>query len=93
MNEEEIKRLSRLSRLEIQDKEIPSIAEDLAHIVEYVSLIKEVSTKDKKEHHIGLLKNVMRDDAAPHEPGIHTEDILHAAPSREKDYIKVKKIL
>ena len=93
MNEEEIKRLSELVRLEIKDNEMPTIAKDLESMVAYVSLISEASTKVEKESNTVLLKNVLREDASPHEPGVHTEDILHAAPSREKDYIKVKKIL
>jgi hypothetical protein len=35
----------------------------------------------------------MREDGEPHESGIYTQKILEQAPAREKDYIKVKKIL
>ncbi len=35
----------------------------------------------------------MRDDADPHEAGLYTEDLLKAAPGRDGNYVKVKKIL
>lgn len=41
----------------------------------------------------GVGVNVMREDTEPHESGIYTEKLLSAAPQREGQYIKVKKIL
>ena len=41
---------------------------------------------------VGVL-NVMREDVNPHESGLYTEKILEQAPTREGNYIKVKKIL
>ncbi len=35
----------------------------------------------------------MREDAFPHESGIHTEALLNNAPEREGMFLKVKKIL
>lgn len=41
----------------------------------------------------GVGVNVMREDGEPHESGLYTEKLLSAAPQREGQYIKVKKIL
>jgi Asp-tRNA(Asn)/Glu-tRNA(Gln) amidotransferase C subunit len=40
-----------------------------------------------------LVRNVLREDANPHESATFTEAILKNAPSRQGDYFKVKKIL
>ncbi len=37
--------------------------------------------------------NVMREDTNPHESGKFSEAILKNAPSREENYLKVKKIM
>ena len=51
--------------------------------------MKEGVTTDKNN----TMRNVMREDANPHESGIYTEKMLEQAPAREGNYIKVKKIL
>ena len=39
------------------------------------------------------VRNVLRPDENPHEPGAFTEEILAEAPKRQGQYVKVKKIL
>ena len=96
MDEKEIRHLAALARIRIADEEIPKIAEKLARVVDYVSLIKDArvpNTESIKAPEAGELRNMMREDGNPHETGIYTESILRNAPARVGDYVKVKKIL
>jgi aspartyl/glutamyl-tRNA(Asn/Gln) amidotransferase C subunit len=104
MDEKEIKKLAKLAHIQIDDKEIPTISENLARIVDYVSEIQNASTREETKPEAGIvspkplaeageLRNVFRRDSYPHETGKYSEPILENVPDREGDYIKVKKIL
>jgi Asp-tRNA(Asn)/Glu-tRNA(Gln) amidotransferase C subunit len=62
-------------------------------ILNYVEQVQKVSKDLGSERKAGLLRNVMREDNNPHESGIFTEVLLSAAPKRDGQYLKVKKIL
>lgn len=86
--------LAKLARIEIADVEAEKLATEFDAILGYVGEVQKITdnqqpTADKEP----ALKNVMREDGKPHEPGIYTERILSQAPKREGDYLKVKKIL
>lgn len=51
------------------------------------------SQNDFSQSYNSGVKNVMREDGEPHEPGKFTAILLKAAPKTEDGYIKVKKIL
>ena len=93
MDEKEIKHLAKLARIQIAGNEIPAIAEKLARVLEYVSLIQKAHAPSMTMPEVGELHNVMREDGVPHKTGEYTEDILANAPARVGDYVKVKKIL
>jgi len=86
-----IKKLADLSRIKLEEEELPGIARDIESILSYVEQIKEVT--DKTEVAPGLVRNVMREDALPHEGGAYTEKLLHEAPSSKNGFIRVRKII
>ncbi|MBI1974662.1 MAG: Asp-tRNA(Asn)/Glu-tRNA(Gln) amidotransferase subunit GatC [Candidatus Zambryskibacteria bacterium] len=91
MNKEEVLKLAKLARIDVSDEEAENLAKELGSILNYVSEIKSV---DVSEGSTGFtLKNVFRSDSESHPSGQFTDAILAQAPSREGDYIKVKKIL
>ncbi|PIR38844.1 MAG: Asp-tRNA(Asn)/Glu-tRNA(Gln) amidotransferase GatCAB subunit C [Candidatus Zambryskibacteria bacterium CG10_big_fil_rev_8_21_14_0_10_42_12] len=92
IKKEDVLKLAQLARIETSEKEAEELAGDLDHILEYVSQVNSLDLSDEKEQ-TGPIFNVMRDDAHPHESGVHTEELLSASPAREGDYFKVKKIL
>ncbi len=98
MDREKVLNLAKLARIEIGNEEADSLSHEFDAILKYVGEVKEVSDSPRKDlgESLGLssgIRNVMREDTAPHESGIYTEKILNQAPAREGDYIKVKKIL
>ena len=91
MQKEEIKKLAKLSRLELQESEIDGFVKDLDSILGYISDINEaVVALPEKE--AGELRNVMREDGEPHECGKYTDDLLKNAPSAQEGFVKVKQI-
>lgn len=97
----DIEKLALLARITIPENEKAKMATDINKILEYVGQVSEAhaSAKDNKQQssikndHASMVRNVMREDEKPHEPGIFTEKLLAEAPKKEKNYVKVKKIL
>ncbi len=91
---EEIEKLATLARLALSPEEKERMRGEVDSILEYVATIQKVSASaDAQTHSIVAQKNVMREDANPHESGIYTETLVSSAPRREGDYVRVKKIL
>ena len=93
IKKEDVLKLGTLARIELTEEETESFATDMSSILGYVSEINEITGDGALVKEVGALYNVMRPDATPHEPGMYTEDLLKAAPSREGQYVEVKKIL
>lgn len=89
MEDIDIKKLSRLARLNISPLEEEALTKDLSSIVEYVSQIKNVPELHPEE---SLLehRNVFREDVLiEKEP----EVIRKAFGARLGDYLKVQKVI
>ena len=96
MNREEVLKLAALARIEISDTEAEKLSHEFEAILGYVGEVKNAVGKSgaiESKPEDFAPKNVMREDANPHESGTFSEAILKNAPAREGDYIKVKKIL
>lgn len=94
MDKEGIKKLAKLSRLEIQEKEVTEYSQKISDILEYIDLLKGAADGND-DLIMGDIenRNIIREDKNPHESGIYTEDLLEAAPAKENHFVKVKKIL
>ncbi len=91
---DDVKKLAELSRLALSDEEVAKLQGEITSILAYVDVIQKVELPETPTDSVHLdLQNVMREDANPHDAGIHTNDILAQASRREGDYLKVKKIL
>ncbi len=89
----DIEKLADLSRIALAPEEMESLRKSMDSILGYVEQVNKVSADAGSEKKTGLLRNIMREDSNPHESGIYTEALASAAPKREGDYVKVKKIL
>lgn len=90
----EIEKLTALSRMALSAEEKEGLRKDIDSILGYVDQIKKAvvsGAADKKG--VREIHNVMREDTNPHESGIFTETLLKEAPTRQGNYLKVKKIL
>ncbi len=91
ITKQEIKNLADLARIELTEAETDKLTNDVDSILVYVGQIKD-AVGDLK-FTIPTHRNVMRDDEVTHTNGQYTEALLDAAPFREGQYLKVKKIL
>lgn len=92
IGKDDVKKLAELSRMELTPEEISKLSKDIESILAYVNELTEIATKESVNE-AGTLRNVMRKDEKPHKSGMFTDVLLKAAPEREKNYFKVKKIL
>ena len=90
MNPEDVKHLATLARIELSPEEEVSFAHDMGAILEYVSAIKKAEAPKSE---LSIHRNVFRADEVTHAGGSYREALLEAAPLREGDYVRVKKIL
>jgi aspartyl/glutamyl-tRNA(Asn/Gln) amidotransferase C subunit len=83
--------LAKLSRLEVAENELAKLEKEIPAILEFVDVIQKapVSKEAKSPAH----RNVLRDDANPHEGGLYTKRLLDAAPAREGDRFAVKQVI
>ncbi len=91
ISKEDIKNLANLARIGVTEDEIEKMASEVDSILGYVGVVQSFSGAEERE--ISNLRNVMRDDVVTNAPDEYKEKILKNAPSREGDYLKVKKIL
>ncbi|MEK9177220.1 MAG: Asp-tRNA(Asn)/Glu-tRNA(Gln) amidotransferase subunit GatC [Patescibacteria group bacterium] len=91
---DDVKKLAELSRIELSDAEVAKLQSEIDSILSYVDTIRKVELPAgvTSSPHLAL-ENVMRDDANPHEAGIHTDALLTQAPRRDGGFLKVRKIL
>jgi len=92
ISDKDVQKLSTLSRISVSNDELVSISKEISSILEYVGQIDKAVGGNAPEVSYPII-NALREDKNPHDTGAYTEKILSEAPAREKDYIKVKKIL
>jgi len=91
VSEEEIKRIAKLSYLEIKDEEVETMREKFSSILEYIKKLQELDISSTSETaNLSQSENVFREDM-----GIERdpEDLLKALSKRRDNYLEVKKIL
>lgn len=93
MEIKDIEHLSQLARIQLTDEEQQKMLNTIENILAFVDQIQEVEVNMDATERLGVVHNVMRDDAHPHEDGLHTEKILAITPESEDGYVRVKKIL
>jgi aspartyl-tRNA synthetase len=87
-----VRHIAKLARLKLTDSEVLLYQKDLNSILEYVETLRELDAENVRPmSHVIPMKNVWREDK-PGKAG-KPEEILSNAPSREKDFFKVPKII
>jgi len=93
LNKDDILKLARLSRLKLSDAEVKDFQKEISEILSYVEMLDKVDTKGlKPTYQVTGLTNITRTDAVV-DYGPSQEELLRNLPVREKNYIKVRKML
>lgn len=93
MEIKDIEKLAKLSRIELTEEEKAKYLKDISAILGYVDQLKGVVAKTGEERKVGELRNVMRVEEEENVSGGNTEAIVAEFPRKERNYLKVKKIL
>ena len=97
LTDAEVKKIAKLARIEISDKEVDKFKGDLSSILDYVNKLKEVNTDNIAPlYQVTGLVNNMRSDENRKEFVMDDElnsKLIGQAPHKENRFIKVKSIL
>lgn len=92
INENDIQKVAKLARLELDPAEREEFSRQLNDIIEYVEKINELDTSGvKPADHIVELKNVFRDDSV--QKSVDVSELEKMAPSFRNGHIVVPKII
>jgi len=92
INENEIQKVAKLARLELNDVEKEEFSRQLNDIIEYVEKINKLDTSGvKPADHIVELSNVFREDVV--QKSIDPADIEKIAPEFRNGHIVVPRII
>jgi len=92
LDESQVRKVAKLSRLELSDVEVGEFASQLSAILDYVEKMNELDTENIEPlAHCLPISNVLRPDHVTESLG--AEKALANAPQRDGDFFKVPKIL
>jgi len=89
---EQVRKVAKLSRLDLSDAEIAEFTDQLGAILGYVEKMNELDTSQVEPlAHCLPISNVFRADEV--KPSLGTEKVLANAPEQDAPFFKVPKIL
>ena len=92
IDKEQVRKVAKLSRLELTEAEVEEFTGQLSAILDYVEKMNELDTANVEPlAHCLPVSNVFREDVAKESLG--TEKALANAPERDGEFFKVPKIL
>ena len=92
IDSEQVRKVAKLSRLELSEQEVEEFADQLSAILEYMEKLNELDTTEVEPlAHCLPISNVFRADEVKESLG--TEKTLANAPQRDVEFFKVPKIL
>ncbi len=92
IDQEQVRKVAKLSRLELTEAEVEEFAGQLSAILDYVEKMNDLDTTNVEPlAHCLPISNVLRQDFAKESLG--TEKTLTNAPQRDGEFFKVPKIL
>ena len=92
ITKDEVEKVARLARLELNLNEINNHAEQLEKILDYIKQLEKIDTDDVPCTTRAIeVVNKFREDEKKNYAS--TEEILDLAPSKEEKYFKVPKII
>ena len=92
ISSDEVKKVAKLSRLELNESEIQQHAEQLEKILDYIKQLEKINTDNIActTRAIEVVNVLRKDEKKDYE---NSEDLLDLAPSREDKFFKVPKII
>jgi len=93
ITKDDVKYVSTLARIQMNDKELEAFTGQLDKILEYMKKLNELNTdKVKPSSHILDVKNVQREDEL-NTPSLTNKEALAEGPDTEGGFFKVPKVI
>lgn len=93
LTRDDVLKLARLARIDVSDEEVDEFTREFSEILQYVEQLQTVDVKGlEPTSQVTGLTNVTRDDVIT-DYGYTTDDLLKNVPKKEKDLIKVKRMI
>ncbi len=93
ISKEEVKKIAKLARLGLNEKEISKLQGEMAEILDYVEKLKEVDVLNiKPTNHSVLIENIERPDIVQEADSNLKKTIQDQAPDKKDGYFKVRSI-
>ena len=93
LTRDDILKLARLSRLKLSDEEVAEFQKEISEILGYVKMLDKADTAGlKPTYQVTGLTNATRPDVIV-DYGASQEELLKNVPAKDKNYIKVKRML
>jgi aspartyl-tRNA(Asn)/glutamyl-tRNA(Gln) amidotransferase subunit C len=94
LDEEAVRHVAHLARLEITDEEVARYGEQLSQILRYMEHLNELDTTDiPPTAHALPVSNVFREDEVQTTSSLDPSRALKNAPDRQEDFFRVPKVL
>ncbi len=91
IDEETVKHMALLSRIELSEEELRIFRSELAGILEYMKKLNELDISDvEATSFVSPMQNVMRADEV--KPSLPLDEVLANAPDKEKGCFKVPEL-
>ena len=85
---DDVRRIARLARIEIDESELPDFAARLDRVLEYVARLEEVDVADVGPMaHAAAARDVFREDDP--RPSLDRTDALANAPDHDDEHVRV----
>ena len=92
MDLEKVRWVSHLARLELSERDLAAMTQQLSAIIDYVDQLAQVNTDGVEElAHPLKVSNVFRDDEP--RPSLTVDEALANAPNRQGDFFGVPAVL
>lgn len=87
-----LEKMAHLARLELDEKEVPKLLEDMSQIISFVEKLNEVNTDGVEplttmSHEVNALRKDEVKDQLP------KAEVLKNAPDKDKNFFRVPKVL
>ena len=92
IDEAQVRKVAKLSRLQLTDAEVEEFAGQLSAIIDYVEKMNELNTDNVEPMaHCLAITNCLREDVV--KESLSVEQVLSNAPQHDDEFFRVPKIL
>ncbi|MCX7970882.1 MAG: Asp-tRNA(Asn)/Glu-tRNA(Gln) amidotransferase subunit GatC [Negativicutes bacterium] len=92
IDEKTVRDVARLSRLEVDDRQVEVLARQMGDIIGYMDMLSRIDTENVEPMaHVVPISNVWRPDSL--RPSMPNQEAIRLAPDAEGEYFRTPKVV